>query len=254
MKCHALAISARTFCVISKMSALILLALSSLPAFAGTQETVFQDDFSAMKVEMISAGVIGAEVEYHFLPAVAPHGNWEVSCFRSEGSQRAWRVIRENGFGPKLMYQAHSSSGDESSYTHPILVAGDPLWTDYTLSVKFAPESKKNWSGVVFRYRNDRCLYFFGVKDDQASILSLNHGTGYRKSTVNILAQKPYPCKAGEYLTAVVEVNGSHIRAGLPNGLTLEADDATFSQGRIGLLADVPTRYAQVTVTMSPES
>ena len=106
----------------------------------------------------------------------------------------------------------------------------------------------------MFRYRNDRCLYFFGVKDDQAFILLLNHGTAYRKSTVISLAQKLCPYKTGEYLTAVVEVNGKHIRAGLPNGVVLEADDATFTQGRIGLLADVPTRYAEVTVTMSAEN
>lgn len=207
-----------------------------------------------MKVEMISAGVIGAEAEYHFVPATAPRGNWEVSCFRSEASQRAWRVLREDGFGRKFMYQASTSGQEKSAYTHPILVAGDPLWSDYTLSVKFAPESKKNWSGIAFRYRNDRCLYFFGVKDDQAVILLLNHGTAYRKSMVNVLAQEPYAYKTGAYLTAVVALNGKHIRATLPNGLTLEAEDATFLQGRIGLMADVPTRYAEVIVTMTPEA
>ena len=217
-------------------------------------EIVFQDDFSAMDVGMISAGVIGAEVEYHYYPQVGRHGNWEVSCFRSEASQRAWRVLREDGYGRKFMYQASLSSRLDSATTHPMLVAGDVLWKDYTLTVNFAPESKENWSGAVFRYRNDRCLYFFGVKQDKACIFLLNHGTGFRQSTLKVLAEKPYSYKAGALLTAVVEVKGDHIRGELPNGVVLEADDATFPRGRIGLLADVPTRFTQVSVFMSPDA
>ena len=163
-----------------------------------------------MEVGMVSAGVIGAEAEYHYFPETAPHGNWEVSCFRSEASQRAWRVIREDGFGAKLMLQASTSTRAESAYTHPILVAGDLHWGDYTLSVIFAPESKANWSGAVFRYRNDRCLYFFGVKEDKACLFLLNHGTGFRKSMLKILAEKPYAYAPNAELTAVVTVKGNH--------------------------------------------
>ena len=217
---------------------------SSFGALGADTEIVFHDDFSAMEVGMVSAGVIGAEAEYHYFPETAPHGNWEVSCFRSEASQRAWRVIREDGFGRKLMLQASTSTRAESAYTHPILVAGDPLWGDYTLSVIFAPESKENWSGAVFRYRNDRCLYFFGVKEDKACLFLLNHGTGFRQ----VSAQDP----GGEAVRLHTRrgTDGGRRRqrriisgASLPNGLVLEADDSTFPQGRIGLLADVPTRF-----------
>lgn len=228
--------------------ACLCLELSAAPA-----ETVFHDDFSAMKPEMISAGVLGAEAEYHYYPSLAPHGNWEVATFRNEESQRAWRVIRENGFGRQLMYQAHKASASESAYTHPLLVTGDPLWTDYTATVKFAPESTANWSGFAVRYHNNRCLYFFGVKDGQAYLLLLNHGSAYRVSTVTTLAQKPCAYKAGEYLTATVQVQGKHFRAAVLDTV-LEADDATFTQGRVALMADVPTRYAEVTVTMAPEA
>ena len=31
---------------------------------------------------------------------------------------------------------------------------------------RFAPESDKGQSGIAFRYRNDRCYYFFGLKGD----------------------------------------------------------------------------------------
>ena len=121
---------------------------------------------------MISAGVIGAEVEYHYFPETAPQGNWEVSCFRSEASQRAWRVMREDGFGRKFMYQASTSSREESAYTHPMLIAGDRCGATTRCRSPSRRRAASNWSGVIFRYRNDRCLYFFGVKDGQGHTCS----------------------------------------------------------------------------------
>ncbi len=232
----------------------ILAAVAATLVSAPAETTVFHDDFSGLKVEMLSAGVVGAEAEYHYVPKTGRQGNWEISCFRSEASQRAWRVLREDGFGRKFVYQASTSSVAESAYTHPMLVAGDPLWSDYTLTVRFVPESTGNWSGVVFRYRNDRCLYFFGVNGGEAHLLLLNHGTGYRQSTVKTLAKSPCAWKVGDELTATVTVEGPRIRAALSNGVTLSAEDATFPQGRIGLLADVPTRFLDVKVTMSSEA
>lgn len=238
----------------SRVLSLALLCLAAaVTAPAAAPEVVFHDDFSGMKVEMLSAGVIGAEAEYHYIPKTGPHGAWEISCFRSEASQRAWRVIREDGFGRKLLYQASTSTREESAYTHPLIVAGDPLWSDYTVTVRFTPESRDNHSGLVFRYRNDRCLYFFGVNGGRAQLLLLNHGTAYRKSVVQVLAEQPCAWEPGRELTADVEVTGERIRARLSNGVALEARDGTFSQGRIGLLADVPTRFHEVTVRMAPE-
>lgn len=202
---------------------------------------------------MLSAGVIGAEAEYHYYPATAPRGAWEVSCFKSDASQRAWHVLREGGFGRPYVYQASTSGAHESGYTHPMLVAGDPLWENYALTVRFAPESRDNWSGVVFRYRNDRCLYFFGVKGDAAHLLLFNHGTAYQKSFVKELARQPLSWRPGETLEAAIDVRGSRLRASFAGGPALEAEDATFSKGRIGLLADVPTRYLDVRVTMTPD-
>ena len=44
----------------------------------------------------------------------------------------------------QAMYQSMTSSAKDAKYTHPMLVAGDPLWGDYTLEVEFTPESKQD--------------------------------------------------------------------------------------------------------------
>jgi len=222
-------------------------ALFSATTPEGDPEVLLQDDFSALRIGMFSSGVIGAHAEYHYLPQLAPKGNWVVSCFRSDGSQRAWRVLGEDG--ARMMYQSYRASKDEREYTHPMIIAGDSLWADYTVSVRFAPESSEAQSGLVFRYQNDRCYYFFGVDGSQAILKMVRHETGFHKAYQKILAQRDYSWTPGQYLTAKVVVKGRHIRAELGNGTVLEADDSTYSKGKIGLTSDVPTRYRDVTVT-----
>ena len=47
---------------------------------------LLDDDFSGLAPGMFSPGVVGARAEYHYLPALAPKGNWVVSTFRSSRS------------------------------------------------------------------------------------------------------------------------------------------------------------------------
>lgn len=213
-------------------------------------EVIFEDDFSGLKTGMFSSDVIGAHAEYHYLDATAPKGNWRVAAFRSNGSQRAWRVVHDAGV--PQMYQTYTSSKNEAAYTHPMVVAGDPLWQDYTLTVKFTPESADQQSGVLFRYRNNRCYYFFGVVGGKAVLKSVNHATKYRSATETILAEKPYSWQPGRAMVATVTVNGASITADIDGKVKLDARDQTFPAGKIGLMSDVPTRYEHVRVAMEP--
>jgi len=212
----------------------------------GDFETLLSDDFSGLKSGILF-GVVGAHTEYHYLPELAPKGNWELSSFKSAESQRAWRVIQEDGV--HLMAQTYENKVPRYQHHHPMIVAGDPLWEDYTVSVCFAPQSDKRQSGFVFRYRNDRCYYFFGVKGQKAILKMVRHATAFHKPYEKILAQKDCHFSPGQYLKATVEANGSHIRAELEGIAVLEADDSTYPEGKIGLMSDIPTRYRDVKVT-----
>lgn len=226
-------------------------AAATLPGYANPEKNdaiLMQDDFDAMKSGLFF-DVVGAETEYHYLAAAAPKGNWVVSSYKSTASQRAWRVIAENG--SNIMHQ--SSTNEKDSYTHPMLAAGDPLWDNYTVTVTFAPDSDQGQSGLVFRYQNDRCYYFLGVDGPQAVLKMVRHATGFHKPYEKILAKSECQWSTGKYLTAAVTVNGRRIRAELDCGTILEADDSTYKTGGIGLLADVPTRYKKVTVTTTQQ-
>ncbi len=194
--------------------------------------------------------VVGAHTEYHYLPIAAPKGRhgWAVSAFKSNGSQRAWRLIHEEGEPVMLQADTHR----KNLHTHPVLVAGDALWRNYTVSARFAPSSDEGQSGILFRYRNDRCYYFFGVVGDEVILKVVQHATAYHKPYEKILARKKIDWTPGQYLVAKMTVQGDRIRAELDGITVLEARDKTFTEGKIALLADVPTRYADVSVLTSP--
>jgi len=219
------------------------------PAVVGSAHTAYllNEDFSGLEPGMFSAGVMGAHVEYHYLSATAPKGNWVVSCFRSVASQRAWRVIRQDG---KAMMQQASDERQRNS--HPMIVTGSEFWGNYSVTVRFLPDSDKRQTGFIFRYRNDRCYYFLGIKTGQAILKLVNHAQAFHEPHEKILAQKKFSFKPGAVITGQVDLKGDQIYAKL-NDVVLQARDATFTQGKVALSSDVPARYSQVTVTASKQ-
>jgi rhamnogalacturonan endolyase len=220
----------------------------------GKDAILLDDDFSQLPPGMFSPGEVGAHAEYHYLPVLTPKGNWGVACF-ANGSrpQRCWRVLRDAD--ASMMSQVYLMDSKKPE-CHPMLVTANldgTLWRDYKVAVCFAPQSAERQSGFAFRYRNNRCYYFFGVVGPQAVLKLVRDATAYHKAYEKILAQQAFSWKPGELLRATVEVAGSRISARFENGPALQADDTTFSEGRVGLTSDVPVSYYRVTVTASPQ-
>ena len=212
---------------------------------------LLNDDFSGLAPGMFSAGVIGAQGEYHHITALDPRGNWSVATFRSDESQRAWRVIVEDG--RHVMAQVYTATPPERAYTHPTIKAGDDLWADYVVEARFAPAAGDGLSGVMFRYQTNRQYYFAGISGQTAILEKVNDGTGFRTMDETILAQKPCAWKPGEYIALKVSAAGDQLTAEI-GGVTLTAKDATFAHGKIGLLSDMPTRFGAVRVSCSDEA
>ncbi|MDC0937231.1 hypothetical protein OAS39_13180, partial [Pirellulales bacterium] len=187
------------------------------------------EDFDGFRPGLLTS-VIGAHTEYHYLPDAAPKGRWAVSTFRSKsGTQRAWRVITSEG-SPAML---QSWQNVEFHY-HPILVTGDELWSDYRVTVDLVPQQGQGRSGVVFRYRNDRCYYFFGVEGKNAVLKLVQHATAYRKPYEKVLAEEISNWTPGAPLQLTVSVAGPDIRAELSTGVELRATDDTYKLGKVG--------------------
>lgn len=229
--------------------AILLIAAVSATVAPVHSAVLLEDDYRAITPGMISSGVVGAHSEYHYLAATAPKGNWVVSAFRTPASQLAWRLIEENG--ERRIWQSYTAEENERAYTHPMLVAGDELWSDYTVETRFAPQNDRLQCGIVFRYHTDRVYYFAGVVGQNAVLKKVNNGSAFRKLDETILAEKPLVWKPGGFIPLKVTAQADRFTAEFGNNVKLEARDASFKQGKIGYTSDAPAQYAAVRVTCS---
>lgn len=226
----------------------VLAAATAVPS-----AELLRDDYRAMRPGMISPGVVGARSEYHYLPESEPKGNWVASAFRGDPSQRAWRLIEEDG--QRRIWQSYlEKKAEERAYTHPMLIAGDELWTDYTVRVRFAPEDDRFQSGIAFRYHTSRVYYFAGVVGQRAILKKIGNGIAFRKLAETVLAEKPFAWKPGQFIPLEVTAAGDRLTARFGDQVVLEARDGAFQHGKIGYTADVPTKYAAVCVTCTDEA
>ena len=105
---------------------------------------------------------VGPHTEYHFIKEAQAKGAWVMTAFQSRWTDTAWRItypnptLSKHESDMKVMRQSIES---KAAWTHPMLVAGDSLWRDYTLEVRLSPHSTRDRTGIIFRYRNDRCYY-----------------------------------------------------------------------------------------------
>ncbi|HEC02836.1 MAG TPA: hypothetical protein ENI81_04795, partial [Phycisphaerales bacterium] len=176
-------------------SAVLLSVVVMLCNSAICQSAVLlDDDFDGLRPGMFSAGVIGAHAEYHYVHETAPQGNWVVSCFTSgTPEQRAWWVISEDS--DAMLAQTIYGRRTHSHSFICTVAKGSEYWKDYTVSARFAPGSDKGQSGIAFRYRNDRCYYFFGVDGSTAILKVVNHATAYHKPDIRVLAERQFAFK-----------------------------------------------------------
>ncbi|HUB87316.1 MAG TPA: hypothetical protein VMB22_05450, partial [Verrucomicrobiae bacterium] len=239
----------------SRLLWLLLLVVIAAAVFL-KPAVLLEDDYSTMTPGMLSPDVIGARTEYHYLSCVAPHGNWTVATFRSDESQRAWRLIEENG--QRYIWQSYTEIERDRPYTHPMIIAGDDLWKNYTVEVKFAPQSDPNTtntdgtpfeSGILFRYHTSRVYYFAGVIGQKAVIKKVNDGVAFRVMDQTNLAEAPFSWTPGNFISLKVTASGDKLTADFGNGVKLEAHDAEIAHGRIGFCSDMPTKFANVRVT-----
>jgi rhamnogalacturonan endolyase len=226
---------------------LVFAGLCVVAAHAAESPVVlFEDGFGEMRTGSLGS-VLGAHAEYHYLPEVGPKGHWWISTFTGSGlAQRAWRIARHND--RPVLLQTYEN---KPAHTHPMVIGGDDLLADYTVMAHFGTETGKGRCGIVFRYHNDRCNYFFGVEGPKAVLKMVRHEIEFHKPFEKILASQEFAWKPGQELTAQVTVAGAHIEAKLNSGVVLTADDATYTHGQIGLVSDVPAWFGPVRVMAS---
>ncbi|MFO7934958.1 MAG: hypothetical protein R6U78_12855 [Bacteroidales bacterium] len=216
------------------------------------QTTVFSDGFQELEpgAEPFSDS---SNPAVYYLPRRHELGQWTVATsFRHEGFSEAWRIMSRQG----EHYLAQTFTNLDSHYeplsliTHPLIVAGDSLWRDYTVELEFTPLAKFDKCGVVFRYQNPTSFYFFGIEGNTVTLKLIQQSVTPLRPIEKILNYQPLVWTPGDRFHAVVSLKKGDIHAMLNDSISMYARDQTYLSGKIGLLADLPARFHQVEVKL----
>ena len=253
----------RTFLKTGGVAGSAILSSSLLPPLAVTSpvarapkkqspivELPFSDDFSRFPSGLLTHPIgqlNGAIQEYHYLAnRGVPLAPWHNAIAHMD----AWVAGDEDG----QPYLEQHLVNELSALTNPILVTGDPEWSDYVVEVRVKPLSWAEMAGVVFRYHTNRHYYLFALTQGRLArlVLRLPLEKNLRIAEWRELAAREFIYECEKYYLLRIENDGPRIRALIDGNLVLEASDGELLKGKVGVTANIPARFMQFQVTASP--
>jgi len=179
-------------------------------------------------------------------------GSWSVaSALRQDDFDRAW-VVRNEG-GENYLAQTFTNLNDKNSplslVTHPMIVAGEDLWSDYSIDVGFTPQAKFDKCGVVFAYKHSADFYFFGVEGNTVTLKHIEQSVTPLRPIERILDIRPLVWSPGERLNATITVRRNTVSTILNDSIRMHAERESLS-GRIALISALPAKFHSVEVKL----
>lgn len=227
-----------------KTAICLLAAAASLGA-----ADLFRDDFSKLPARIFNEPIkqlTNAIQEYHYLEhRGVPLGVWENAICHWDG----WTGGDEDG---KTYVEQHEVN-TLARIMNPLLITGDPEWSDYTLEVKVRPLLLTDMAGIAFRYHTNRHYYLFALTGGKRAVLRvrLPFEKKLRVAEWRDLAQAEFPYDVKRWYTLKVENDGPRIRAYVDGKLLIEASDGEILKGKIGVTSNIPARFTDVRVSVS---
>ncbi len=212
---------------------------------------IFEDDFSTYPTGPLSSKYTAVH-EYHWLPKKASWGPWDEAVYwaffgvREEGGP-AWHIRDVDG--RKVMRQAQEIWEEDRN---AVVVAGDDLWTDYTLEVELVPRSLEHPVGIIYRVANSRNFYMLSLREGHKWVWTRRIHQAWTVNKVRNDARYAI----GDPQTLKVEVQGCSHTFYLNGRQMAEITrrDHHHPTGKIGMIANSPCDYRRVRVTMSQEA
>jgi rhamnogalacturonan endolyase len=237
--------------MISWIYFLFLLITSIIPsAFDGRDQELAFCDFSKLNPGSFGDFAAKGFPEYHYVPRQFTDG-WDI--VNNRGPEE-WKVIDTNGKNA-LYYLGFNGSVWTSGFTYPILCYGDMLWEDYALEVSLTPLDRSDLNGILFRYRDGRHYYLFGLdKGDQVTLRYRDGEKGFRQDGWHELATGHFPTDPMKSYKLGVETSGNRIRCLIDGELIFDVIDDRYAAGKIGLFATSPVAFHEVAVSTTPEN
>ena len=179
-------------------------------------------------------------------------GPWSVATtLRQAQFDQAW-VIRKEG-GENYLAQTFDNLNDKNSplslITHPMIVAGESLWSDYSIDVSFSPQAIFDKCGVVFGYKHPADFYFFGIEGNTVTLKHVQQPVTPLRPNEHILDTRPLVWSPGDRFEATVTVRRNKVSTILNDSINMHAEGQSLA-GRIGLISDMPAKFHHVEVKL----
>jgi len=236
--------------MINWISILLIVAISSTYPFEQKDSELAYCDFSKVQPGRFGDFAAGGFPEYHYVPRHFTDG-WDI--VNNRGPEE-WYVF-ESDKKHSLTYLGYNNSVWTSEYIYPILCYGDNLWKDYNLEVTLTPLDRNDLNGILFRYRDGRHYYLFGLdKDDRVTLRYRDGEKGFRKDGWHELATGKFNTDSLKSYKLRVEASGTNIRCLIDGSEIFNVEDNRYSSGKVGLFATSHVAIHDVWVTATKEA
>jgi len=198
--------------------------------------TIFRDSFSDFPIGQLPYDY-SAVGEYHCLDLPELPGGWvEATNHTSWGALGNWCVVDEAG--RRVLQQSRLREAGT-----PMMSAGDFRWRDITLKADLRLLSENTEAGLLVRYQNNRTHYALRLRGDGSASLARR-----RHEEETILAESTWQPDYESYRTIQIVCRGETIEVSIDARPLFSARDSALEQGRIGIFATGPARFARVEV------
>jgi hypothetical protein len=229
---------------------LFLTALAAPQDKSGYYTDLAYCDFSKVKPGRFGDLAGKGFPEYHFVPRHFTDG-WDI--VNNRGPEE-WNIVESDG-KHSLQYLGFNNTVWTSSFIYPVLCYGDILWKDYILEVNLTPVDRSDLNGVIFRYRDGRHYYLFGLDKDNKVTLRYRDGEkGFRKDGWHELATANFSADPMKSYKLRVETAGTKIRCLIDGREIFNVTDSRYLGGKVGLLATSPVVFHDVRVSTSKKA
>ena len=210
---------------------------------------LFAEDFNSFKIgEFPYDKGHTAMGEYHFMVNDGCAGAWTdpVCNYVYNGSGASWIITEDEG---KHFMEQMRMINNKPHKTHPMLITGDELWSNYTVSALVRPLNTSGSIGIGFNCKNSLNLYVFVM---EAGKLKLE----YRHKQIDtVLAECDYTYNCDEYYELMAELAADTVCCYINGKKVIEYADKDISRGgKIAITATTPAQFTDIRVVTDDES
>lgn len=187
--------------------------------------------------------------EYHYLPNPGYTGDWYDPVTNYYYSGPNWIVTSTDGV--RHMEQMRLPCETVQPHTmHPMLIAGDALWHDYTVSVKLRPLNTRldGEAGLCFALHNS--LHLFALVIRKGSICLFKR----HKEEEKLLCQAPYQASSERFAVLRVELCGNKAVCFADDTLLFSFENGSSLTGKIAIAANLPAQFEYVDVCCASQT